>query len=245
MPDPRLTRPDLCSTPAADAEAEPAGAVRAGLSADRHPPSGDDPPAPSPRGTDRAIRLSTAAAVLAVAAIAAYVSYGHAYAIVRAHGETGITAQLEKDHDRRPGLRQLDAGGAVRRPAPDAGTLPRPLAARAGHRRYPHGEPGTGWSHGPAGAVVALAGGESSWARTNFWSGSSAPAGRQTAGRRQRTPATVRPAVLRRVPSRPQLLTASTHRERARHARTGVAAGGSGRRALAPSPPADSVTLRR
>src|SRR5690349_19946220 len=27
-----------------------------------------------------------------VAAIAAYVSYGHAYAVVRAHGETGITA---------------------------------------------------------------------------------------------------------------------------------------------------------
>jgi hypothetical protein len=46
-------------------------------------------------GIDRAIRLSTAAAVLAVAGIAAYVSYGHAYAVVRAHGETGITARLE------------------------------------------------------------------------------------------------------------------------------------------------------
>ena len=44
---------------------------------------------------DRAIRLSTAAAVLAVAGIAAYVSYWHAYAVVRAHGETGITARLE------------------------------------------------------------------------------------------------------------------------------------------------------
>jgi hypothetical protein len=40
-------------------------------------------------GIDRAIRLSTAAAVLAVAGIAAYVSYWHAYAVVRAHGETG------------------------------------------------------------------------------------------------------------------------------------------------------------
>ena len=77
------------------AEAEPAGAVRGGLSADGYPPPGDDPPAPSPRGIDRAIRLSTAAAVLAVAGIAAYVSYGHAYAVVRAHGETGITARLE------------------------------------------------------------------------------------------------------------------------------------------------------
>ena len=45
---------------------------------------------------DRAIRLSTAAAVLAVAGIAAYVSYWHAYAVVRAHGETGITARLSR-----------------------------------------------------------------------------------------------------------------------------------------------------
>ena len=32
---------------------------------------------------------------LAVAAITAYVSYWHTYAVVRAHGETGITAGLE------------------------------------------------------------------------------------------------------------------------------------------------------
>jgi len=44
---------------------------------------------------DRAIRLSTVAAVLAVAGIAAYVSYWHAYAVVRARGETGITVRLE------------------------------------------------------------------------------------------------------------------------------------------------------
>ena len=46
-------------------------------------------------GIDRAIRLSTAVAVLAVAGIAAYVPYWHAYAVVRAHGETGIAARLE------------------------------------------------------------------------------------------------------------------------------------------------------
>ena len=74
MPDPGFTRPDLCSIRAADAQAEPAGAVRGGLSADGHPPAGDDPPAPPASGIDRAIRLSTAAAVLAVAGIAAYVS---------------------------------------------------------------------------------------------------------------------------------------------------------------------------
>ncbi len=46
-------------------------------------------------GMDRAIRVSTAVAVLAVAGVAAYVSYWHAYAVVCAHGETGVTARLE------------------------------------------------------------------------------------------------------------------------------------------------------
>ena len=41
-------------------------------------------------GADRAIRVSTAIAVLAVAGVAAYVSYWHAYAVVCAHGETGV-----------------------------------------------------------------------------------------------------------------------------------------------------------
>jgi hypothetical protein len=46
-------------------------------------------------GVDRVIRVSTAVAVLAVAGIAAYVSYWHAYAVVCAHGESGVTARLE------------------------------------------------------------------------------------------------------------------------------------------------------
>ena len=46
-------------------------------------------------GLDRAIGMSTAIAVLAVAGVAAYVSYWHAYAVVRSHGETGVTARLE------------------------------------------------------------------------------------------------------------------------------------------------------
>ena len=45
-------------------------------------------------GTDRTIRWSTAAAVIGVAVVAAVVSYEHAYALVRAHGETGWTARL-------------------------------------------------------------------------------------------------------------------------------------------------------
>ena len=45
-------------------------------------------------GTDKAIRWSTTAAVIGVAAVAAVVSYEHAYALVHAHGETGLTAPL-------------------------------------------------------------------------------------------------------------------------------------------------------
>jgi Protein of unknown function (DUF2637) len=45
-------------------------------------------------GMDRVIRWSTALAVLGVAAVAAVASYEHAYALVRAHGESGWTARL-------------------------------------------------------------------------------------------------------------------------------------------------------
>src|SRR5208282_2580115 len=44
--------------------------------------------------TDRVIRWSTALAVLGVAAVAAVASYGHAFDLVRAHGETGWTAHM-------------------------------------------------------------------------------------------------------------------------------------------------------
>ena len=95
MSEPRFARPDLCSIRAAAEQAELAEAVRGGHGVDRHPPVGNQPPAPVASGVDRAIHLSTAAAVLAVAGIAAYVSYWRAYAVVLAHGETGITARLE------------------------------------------------------------------------------------------------------------------------------------------------------
>lgn len=45
-------------------------------------------------GADRTIRWSTAAAVVGVAGVAAVVSYEHAYALVRGHGETGWMARL-------------------------------------------------------------------------------------------------------------------------------------------------------
>jgi len=44
--------------------------------------------------TDRLIRITTAAAVATVAAVAAVISYRHAYELVGTHGETGITARL-------------------------------------------------------------------------------------------------------------------------------------------------------
>jgi len=95
MPYPDPARSDLFSICAANEQERLAEAVRDRFSADGYPLADDDPPAPLTSGIDRAIRLSTAAAVLAVAGIAAYVSYWHAYAVVRAHGETGITARLE------------------------------------------------------------------------------------------------------------------------------------------------------
>lgn len=43
---------------------------------------------------DRAIRIVTAATVVLVGAIAAVISYRHALAVIRDHGETGVTALL-------------------------------------------------------------------------------------------------------------------------------------------------------
>lgn len=45
-------------------------------------------------GSERAIRWSTIAAVAMVAAIAGWVSYEHALAVVRAHGEGGAVARV-------------------------------------------------------------------------------------------------------------------------------------------------------
>ncbi len=153
MPDPGVTRPDLCSIRAAG-QAEPAGAVCGGLSADGHLPVGDYPPAPLASGIDRAIRLSTAAAVLAVAGIAAYVSYWHAYAVVRAHGETGITARLEPatiDGLVYASSRVVLSAARHRVPVP---SLARWLLG-LGITATLTANMAQGWSHGPVGAVVA------------------------------------------------------------------------------------------
>jgi hypothetical protein len=43
---------------------------------------------------DRLIRITTTTAVATVAAVAAVISYRHAYELVSTHGETGMTARL-------------------------------------------------------------------------------------------------------------------------------------------------------
>jgi len=55
---------------------------------------GDAPGRCAMTGTDKAIRWSTAAAVIGVAVVAAVVSYEHAYDLVHGHGEAGWTAHL-------------------------------------------------------------------------------------------------------------------------------------------------------
>jgi hypothetical protein len=154
MPDPGFARPDLCSIRTAGGQEELAEAVRGGFSADGCPPGVDDPPAHRATGIDRAIRLSTAAAVLAVAGIAAYVSYGHAYAVVRAHGEAGITARLEPATiDGLVYASSMVVLYAARH------RVPVPSLARwllgLGIAATLTANMAQGWSHGPVGAVIA------------------------------------------------------------------------------------------
>ncbi len=105
-------------------------------------------------GIDRVIRLSKAAAVLAVAGIAAYVSYWHAYAVVRVHGESGITARLEPATiDGLVYASSMVILYAARH------RLPVPPLARwllgLGIAATLTANMAQGWSHGPVGAVVA------------------------------------------------------------------------------------------
>ena len=151
---PAFAPPDLRSIRTAAEQEELAEAVRGGFSAAGYPPGDDDPPAPLTSGIDRAIRLSTAAAVLAVAGIAAYVSYWHAYAVVRAHGGNGITARLEPATiDGLVYASSMVVLYAARH------RVPVPSLARwllgVGIAATPTANMAQGWSHGLAEAVVA------------------------------------------------------------------------------------------
>jgi hypothetical protein len=105
-------------------------------------------------GVDRAIRASTAAVVLAVAGIAAYISYWHAYAVVREWGESGVTALLEPATiDGLVYASSMVILHAARH------RLPVPKLARwmlaLGIAASLAVNVAQGWSHGLAGAVVA------------------------------------------------------------------------------------------
>jgi len=105
-------------------------------------------------GIDRAIRVSTAIAVLAVAGVAAYVSYWHAYAVVRAHGETGVTARLEPAT-----IDGLVYASSMLNLYAARHRLPVPALARwllaLGIVATLAANMAQGWSHGPVGAVTA------------------------------------------------------------------------------------------
>ena len=92
--------------------------------------------------------------MLAVAGIAAYVSYWHAYAVVRAHDETGITARLEPATiDSLVYASSMVVFYAARH------RMPVPSLARwllgLGIAATLTANMAQGWSHGPVGAVVA------------------------------------------------------------------------------------------
>jgi hypothetical protein len=105
-------------------------------------------------GVDRAIRVSTAVAVLAVAGVAAYVSYWHAYAVVCAHGETGVTARLEPAT-----IDGLVYASSMVHLYAARHRLPVPALARwllaLGITATLAANMAQGWSRGPAGAVIA------------------------------------------------------------------------------------------
>lgn len=105
-------------------------------------------------GADRMIRVTTAAAVVGVAGIAAYVSYQHAFEVVRAHGESGLTARLEPatiDGLVYSSSMVVLYAARHRLPVPALARwllvlgIVATLAANVAH----------GWSGGPVGAVVA------------------------------------------------------------------------------------------
>jgi Protein of unknown function (DUF2637) len=130
-------------------------------------------------GVDRAIRVSTAVAVLAVAGVAAYVSYWHAYAVVCAHGETGVTARLEPAT-----IDGLVYASSMVNLYAARHRLPVPALARwllaFGIVATLAANMAQGWSRGPVGAVIAA------WPAVSLvgsyelsWSGLYAPPGRR------------------------------------------------------------------
>jgi hypothetical protein len=104
--------------------------------------------------TDRLIRLTTALAVVAVACVAAIISYQHAYELVSTHGAHGLTARLLPfTVDGLIGAASMVALDASRRnkrvPPLAAWSLGVGIVATAG-ANLAHG-----LGHGPVGALVS------------------------------------------------------------------------------------------
>ena len=93
-------------------------------------------------GADRAIRVSTAAAVLGVAGIAAYVSYQHAFEVVPGSRGKRPDRAAGTGHHRRLGVLLLH-GDPLRGPTLAARTRLGPMATGVRHPGHPGGERGT------------------------------------------------------------------------------------------------------
>jgi hypothetical protein len=87
--------------------------------------------------TDRLIRITTALAVATVAAVAAVISYRHAYELVSTHGATRTDGPAPSVHRRRP-----DPGGEHAHPRRQSA---QPVGAATGALVTHHicGKPGT------------------------------------------------------------------------------------------------------
>jgi hypothetical protein len=98
----------------------------------------------APKGaavTDRLIRITTALAVLAVADVAAIISYLHACELVSSHGETGMTAPAAAVHGGRSHLGSIH-GGARRESAEPPCTTTSRVESQRGHRGNSRCQPG-------------------------------------------------------------------------------------------------------
>jgi hypothetical protein len=104
--------------------------------------------------TDWFIRLTTALAVVAVAGVAAVISYQHAYELITSHGETGLTARLlpftVDGLIWAASMVVLDASRRNQRvPRLAAWSLGAGIVATVG------ANPAHGMGHGPVGALVS------------------------------------------------------------------------------------------
>ena len=116
---------------------------------------GPTPPAASPPEAgiaDPLIRITTALAVASVAAVAAVISYRHAYELVITRGETGFTARLLP----LPwtGSSWRPACSSSPQPPPSARSTPAAVPARQHYGHYA-ANLAHGLGHGPIGAPSA------------------------------------------------------------------------------------------